>query len=213
MSVVIINPNSTSTMTDAMVQAAMAAVPELDFDGWTSVGGPPAIQGAEDGVRATPPLLDLVHKADEQKALGIIIGCFDDTGLKEAAEIANCPVIGIGQAAYHFAALRNWRFSVVTTLPVSVPVIEANIDALGLSGFLGKVRASNVPVLDLESDPKASEALIVGEATRAQSEDNIDAVILGCAGMVTLSRTVGAAVDRVVLDPIVVAASCMKWLC
>ena len=212
MSVVIINPNSTSAMTEAMVQTAREAAPGLSFDGWTSVDGPAAIQGAEDGAKATRPLLDLVDKANKQGADGIIIGCFDDTALREAAEMATCPVIGIGQAAYHFAALRNWRFSVVTTLPVSIPVIEANIDALGLGGFLGKVRASNVPVLELENDPNGSEARMLGEARRAAKEDNIDAVILGCAGVVNLSKSIDQALDLVVLDPVVVAASCMKWL-
>lgn len=212
MSVVIINPNSTSAMTEAMVEMARAAVPELNFDGWTSFDGPPAIQGAEDGERATAPLLELVHQANAQEADGIIIGCFDDTALREAAGIATCPVIGIGQAAYHFATLRNWRFSVVTTLPASVPVIEANIDALGLSDFLGKVRASHVPVLDLETDPGGSEGLILGEARRAAEEDDIEAVILGCAGMVNLSASVDQALDLAVLDPVGVAASCMKWL-
>lgn len=212
MPVIIINPNSTVSMTEAMVRMAREAVPDLSFEGWTSHDGPPAIQGAEDGARATPPLLDLVRQAEARSADGIIIGCFDDTGLQQAAGLASCPVIGIGQAAYHFAALRNWRFSVVTTLPVSVPVIEANIETLGLAGYLGKVRASNIPVLDLESDPVASEARIVDEARRAEEEDDIDAVILGCAGMVTLARSVEAALNSRVLDPVVVAASCLRWL-
>lgn len=213
MAIVIINPNSTENMTNAMTQIARRAVPDLRFDGWTSREGPPAIQGAGDGAAATPPLLDLVRKADQQGADGIIIGCFDDTALNEAAAIATCPVVGIGQAAYHLAALRNWRFSVVTTMPVSVPIIEANIDAVGLGGFLGKVRASNVPVLEIENDPGTSEQLILSEARRAEEEDDIDAVILGCAGMANISKTVGQSLNRVVVDPVVAAASCMKWLC
>ena len=46
-------------MTEAMVSAAQAAVPSLSFEGWTSHDGPPAIQGAEDGALAEPPLLEL----------------------------------------------------------------------------------------------------------------------------------------------------------
>ncbi len=213
MAIVIINPNSTETMTEAMTEMARQAVPDLRFDGWTSHQGPPAIQGVRDGAAATPPLLDLVRKADQQGADGIIIGCFDDTALNEAAATATCPVVGIGQAAYHLAALRNWRFSVVTTMPVSVPIIEANIDAVGLGGFLGKVRASNVPVLEIENDPGTSEQLILSEARRAEQDDGIDAVILGCAGMANISKTVGQSLNRVVVDPVVAAASCMKWLC
>lgn len=212
MTVIIINPNSTKSMTEAMTRAAQDAVPELHFEGWTSHAGPAAIQGAEDGIRATPHLLELVRNADEQGADGIIIGCFDDTALQQAASVAACPVIGIGQAAYHFAALRHWRFSVVTTLAVSVPVIQKNIDTLGLTRLLAKVRASNVPVLALENDRDASEAAILEEAQRAESEDRVDAIVLGCAGMATLSKSVRDVITCDVVDPVVVAATCMKWL-
>lgn len=210
--VIIINPNSTVAMTDAMVTAARTAVPELTFEGWTSHKGPPAIQGGADGALAEPPLLELVQKAAQQGAGGIVIGCFDDTALARAATLAACPVIGIGQAAYHYAALRGWRFSVVTTLAVSVPILERNIHALGLQGCLGRVRASDVPVLALHEDQVEAERRIVEEARIAAREDAIDALILGCAGMVNVTSAVRAAVSLPVIDPAITAAASMKWL-
>ena len=212
MSVVIINPNSTVAMTKAMLDAAQRAVPDITFEGWTSHDGPPSIQGAEDGAQATAPLLKLVQKAHDQGAGGIVIGCFDDTALRQAAGIASCPVIGIGQAAYHFAALRGWRFSVVTTLAVSVPILEQNIRDQGLDGYLGKVRASDVPVLALHEDQAKAETRIADEAKRAAGEDRIDALILGCAGMVNVVADVRASVGLPVIDPVVAAAASMRWL-
>jgi allantoin racemase len=210
--VLIINPNSTAAMTEAMVATARAVEPRLDFEGWTSHEGPPSIQGAEDGCAATPPLMELVRQAAEQAYSGIIIGCFDDTALRDASKTADCPVVGLGQAAFHRAALRNWRFSVVTTLPVSIPVIEGNISDLGLDRYLGRVRASDVPVLDLETDPRKAERAIVEEAQHAVREDGIDALILGCAGMVHVRDAVSRAVTVTVIDPVVAAARCMAWL-
>jgi len=52
--------------------------------------------------------------------------CFDDTGLEAARSAARGPVIGIGEAAFHVAALIAHRFSVVTTLSRSIAPIEAN---------------------------------------------------------------------------------------
>ncbi|MFK7765006.1 MAG: aspartate/glutamate racemase family protein [Roseobacter sp.] len=212
MSVIIINPNSTSTMTDSMMQVAQHAVPELSFEGWTSHLGPASIQGEADGLSATPPFLDLVLQANEASAECIIIGCFDDTALEEAAALSSCPVIGIGQAAYHYAALRNWRFSVVTTLAVSVPILEGNIERNGLSRFLGDVRASDVAVLELEDDLIQAEGKILAEARRAEQEDGIDALILGCAGMVQVTQTVRKNLTIHVLDPVEIAATCAAWL-
>ena len=106
--IVLINPNSTEAMTQAMVETVSKA--GIVLEGWTSVDGPAAIQGSEDGAACIPPLLALVRKASDAGAKTIIIGCFDDTGLEAAREIATCPVIGIGQAAYHMAVLAGGRF-------------------------------------------------------------------------------------------------------
>lgn len=211
MVVIIINPNSTATMTDAMVETAKRSNPGLEFEGWTSRHGPPSIQGADDGDAATPPLLELVQKASDTKVDGIIIGCFDDTALAQAAALADCPVIGLGQSAYHYAALRNWRFSVVTTLSVSVPILEENIYGMGLGAYLSRVRASEVPVLDLESRPDHSSAYVVEEALKAQANDDISAVILGCAGMVKVLQSVEKTLKIRTIDPVACAARCITW--
>lgn len=184
--IVIINPNSTVAMTQAMLATARETAPDAVIEGWTSHDGPPAIEGPDDGRASVPPLLVLVKSASEQGATAIIIGCFDDTGLEEARAIAACPVIGIGQAAYHLAALAGERFSVVTTLAVSIPILEENISRYGFANQLARVRASDVPVLDLETAPDASRRKVLDEVTRAAAEDDVQSIILGCAGMVDL---------------------------
>lgn len=180
--IVLINPNSTKAMTDAMVDTAKKT--GVEVEGWTSHAGPAAIQGPEDGEASIPPLLTLVRKASDAGAKAIIIGCFDDTGLDAARDIAACPVIGIGQAAYHIAVLSGRRFSVVTTLDVSVPILESNIHSYGFTSQLARVRASGVPVLDLETDPAGTAPVVMGEINRAVAEDKVNTIVLGCAGMV-----------------------------
>jgi allantoin racemase len=212
MTVVIINPNSTASMTDAMLIGARRAAPDQLIDGWTSQNGPPAIQGLEDGDKATPPLLILVEQASSMGATGIIIGCFDDTGLEDARSMAACPVIGIGQAGYHMASLRSGRFSVVTTLGVSVPILEANILKMGFAGHLGRVRASEVPVLALESDPDAAYAAILSETRLALEQDDVSCVVLGCAGMVDLPERLARATGATVIDGVSAAARLMAAL-
>jgi len=212
MAVIIINPNSTSSMTDAMLAQARRSAPDLDFEGWTSTEGPPAIQGVADGEAARIPLLKLVERASSQGADGIIIGCFDDTALEEAATIADCPVIGIGQASYHYAALRNWRFSVVTTLSVSKPIIQSNIERHGFGNAVSKVRASEIPVLELETNTRLASKVVAQEALVAQQEDGISAIILGCAGMVEVVDTVRRRLSSAVIDPVECAAQCMLWI-
>ncbi|TNJ41755.1 aspartate/glutamate racemase family protein [Phaeobacter sp. B1627] len=184
--IVLINPNASARMTRDMHAVAQAQAGAIPVVAWTSEAGPPSIQGPEDGEAAVPPLLDLVRKAAlEHSPRAIVIGCFDDTGLEEARKIANCPVFGIGQAAYHLAAMLGGRFSVVTTMAVSVPILEDNIRSYGLGQSLARVRASGIPVLELE---KASAA-IISEIGQAIAEDDVTSVVLGCAGMASLYET------------------------
>ncbi len=174
-------------MTDAMLRTAQETAPGSDFEGWTSHEGPPSIQGEADGELAAGPLLKLVTKASKEGASAIIIGCFDDTALDAARASAQCPVVGIGQAAYHLAAIAGGRFSVVTTLDVSVPILEANVRSYGLERHLCRVRASGVPVLSLEHEAEAASKQVMAEILKAAREDDIQSVVLGCGGMVDVT--------------------------
>lgn len=205
--IVLINPNSTVAMTQSMLRTAREMVPGTQIEGWTSHDGPPAIQGVEDGLAAEGPLLQLVDNAAEMGAKAIIIACFDDTALGAARAAVDCPVIGIGQAAYHLAALTGKRFSVVTTLAVSVPILEANIHAYGLGAQLGRVRASGVPVLALEHDPEAANELIMAEMQTAAHEDQVDTIVLGCGGMVDINQSKQSDTGLRVIDGVRAAAS------
>ncbi|GAA6179019.1 aspartate/glutamate racemase family protein [Shimia sp. NS0008-38b] len=196
--IILINPNSTTSMTDAMVETAKNTAPNAAIVGWTSSDGPAAIQGEKDGELAVPPLLKLVQKANDAGATTIIIGCFDDTGLDEARRLSTCPVIGIGQAAYHMASLYGRRFSVVTTLAVSVPVLAQNVEGYGLSHNVARIRASGVPVLALENNREAATQQVIGEIQRATQEDDIDCIVLGCAGMVHITNDNAAGSVRLI---------------
>ncbi|WP_299656217.1 aspartate/glutamate racemase family protein [uncultured Tateyamaria sp.] len=187
--ITLINPNSTVAMTDAMLRTARNAVPDAQFEGWTSHDGPPAIQGEADGQAAEEPLLRLVATASDKGASAIIIACFDDTALDAARRVADCPVIGIGQAAYHLAALAGQKFSVVTTLDVSVPILRKNIHAYGLDGYLVNVRASGVPVLALEQNAQTATETVIAEVHKSVRDDGVQSVVLGCGGMVDVGAS------------------------
>lgn len=192
MRVLVINPNSTESMTDGIVSAAWAAAAEdVIIDGRTNIDGPPAIQGPKDGDAAAIGAIQMTKAADEEGYDAVIIACFDDTGLHAAREAASIPVIGIGQAAFLAGSVYG-RFSVITTLPVSIPVIEDNIAGYGLTQSCAKVRASGLPVLSLESDPEAATNCLEDCARTAAAQDRAQALVLGCAGMAPF----GAAMER-----------------
>ena len=199
-----INPNSTEAMTQGVLAVARAALPEAEVTGLTNTGAPPAIEGPADGAAALPPLLELV--ATNRDADAIVIACFDDTGLEQARALAPCPVLGIGQSAYVMATLLGWRFSVVTSLSVSIPVIEGNIAAQGFAGGCASVRASGLPVLTIDEGSETTRDRLARAILSARNDDGAEAVVLGCAGMAPLQADLSARSGVPLIDGVAASA-------
>jgi allantoin racemase len=215
MHILVINPNSTEAMTRSIEAAAVdAARPETRITAINPADTPTAIQGAEDGAAALPGL----NRLFDAEVLGkggydaCIIACFDDTGLTQLKQRSPIPVLGIGEAAFHAAMLVGGDFSVVTTLGVSVPVIEANLRAYGFSSRCRKVRASEVPVLDLETDKAGSREVIAAEIARALADDKPGAIVLGCAGMADLALALSDRFGLPVIDGVAAAVTLAEAL-
>jgi allantoin racemase len=149
MRLLVVNPNTTATMTVKIGEAARAvAGPATEIVAVNPKSGPPSIEGYFDEVSAIPGLIAEMRDAGETDAT--IIACFDDTGLDAARSFSSGPVIGIGEAAFHMASFIAGKFSVVTTLLRSIPAIEHNLVRYGLMSRCARVRAADVAVLDLE---------------------------------------------------------------
>ena len=141
-----------------------------------------------------------------------MIACFDDTGLEAARCATDVPVIGIGEAAFHVASLIAERFSVVTTLARSIAPIEHNLARYGLASRCARVRASEVSVLALEDPASNARAAIRAEIETALRDDGAEAIVLGCAGMTDLARSLSEAVGAPVLDGVACAVGLAESL-
>lgn len=208
MHILVINPNSTAAMTASVATAARAAASaSTKITALNPADGPPSIQGAEDGERALPGLFKLFEREVIQRGGydAAVIACFDDTGLWELKSRSKIPVLGIGEAAYHNAMMIAAKFTVITTLPVSIAVIEDNLVRYGYSSRCVRVRASGVPVLELESAKDQSQQIIAAEIAIACNEDNCDAIVLGCAGMADLAAKMTARFGLPVIDGVTAA--------
>ncbi|MGN6464383.1 MAG: aspartate/glutamate racemase family protein [Rhizobiaceae bacterium] len=212
-SILIINPNSTASMTEkAAIAARRVSAPGTTIVARTSKSGPASIQGRADGEAALPGLFAEIEAAKQDSFDAIVIACFDDTGLYEARKLTDIPVIGIGEAAFHTAMMVGSRFTVVTTLTVSVAVIEDNLRLYGLSRRCARVRASEVPVLDLEIPGSAARQRISAEIGMAVAEGEADAIVLGCAGMADLADALSREHGLPVIDGVAAAVKMAEAL-
>jgi allantoin racemase len=204
--VLIVNPNTTASMTEKVRVAALAVAGEsTEVVATNPDSGPASIQGFHDVALSVPGLLAAIRRYDDVDA--VVIACFDDTGLDAARCATSVPVIGIGEAAFHAASMLSCRFSVVTTLRRSVPGIEANLVRYGLANRCARVRSSEVPVLALERRDPAVMATLRGEIEAALAEDGAEAIVLGCAGMADLADELAAEFGVPVIDGVAAATA------
>ncbi|MEY4872414.1 MAG: hypothetical protein RLZZ563_1744 [Pseudomonadota bacterium] len=206
MRLAVINPNSTVSMTEKAVVAAQWAAPGATVLGITCHESPAAIQGPEDDAICRPFVLTEVARAAKDGADAIIIACFDDPALDEARARVSIPVLGIGEAGFHAAMLLGGRFSVVTTLPIAIPIIEENLAHYGLTAC-ARVRAAGVAVLELEDETTGADRKVSAEIARAKAEDGVGAIVLGCAGMADLAARMEAEHGLKVIDGVGAAAA------
>ncbi len=206
MRILLVNPNSTVSMTEKAAQAARRVVrPGTEVVAATPAGSPPSIQGFFDVAMCLPGLLAEIARNPEADA--VVIACFDDTGLDAARAMVEVPVLGIGEAAFHAASMLSCRFSVVTTLRRSVPGIEANLVRYGLAARCGRVRSTEIPVLHLERGDPATTGRIADEIRHAIDEDGAEAIVLGCAGMTDLMDGLSARFGLPVIDGVTCAVA------
>ncbi|RWD72033.1 aspartate/glutamate racemase family protein [Mesorhizobium sp.] len=210
MRILVINPNTTASMTAKIGEAAASvASGSTEVVAVNPADGPPSIEGYFDEVFAIPGIIAEMAKAP---ADAYVIACFDDTGLDAARCATEAPVIGIGEAAFHMASLVAGKFSVVTTLARSVPAIEHNLAKYGLASRCAKVRSSDVAVLELERPGSNARHRISQEIARAIREDHAEAIVLGCAGMADLARSLSEEHGVPVLDGVVCAVTLAESL-
>lgn len=206
MKIHVINPNSTRSMTEIAGRAARrVAAPGTEILLGHGEGAPASIEGHADAALALPGLLAAIRAADEAGAAAHVIACFDDPGLHAAREVARAPVLGICQAAVQVASTLAARFSIVTTLPRSVTIIEDLVAHYGAGHACRRVRSVEMAVLDLEVDPDATFEKLRREILAARDEDGAEAVVLGCAGMAELCESLTEATGLPVIDGVVAA--------
>lgn len=211
MKLLVVNPNTTESMTVKIGKVAESvARPGTQIIATQPDSGPASIQGFHDVANSLHGLLDVAERNLDVD--GVVVACFDDTGVDALRCMFDGPVIGIGEAAFHAASMISCQFSVVTTLSRSVPGLRDNLERYGLSRRCAGIRATDMPVLQLESDGAGAEAVIAAEISDAMSQDGADAIVLGCSGMADLNDKLSRRFGLPVIDGVSCAVTMVEAL-
>ena len=212
MKILVVNVNTTEAMTASIAESARAvASPGTEIVGLTPALGAESVEGNFESYLAAVAVMDAVvgYRGTFD---AVVQAGFGEHGREGLQELLAVPVVDITEAAGHVASLIGHRYSVVTTLDRTVPLIEDRLKLAGLDARCASVRSSGLTVLQLEEDPELAVKTIVGEAEKAVREDRAEVICLGCGGMAGLDEAVRAAAGVPVVDGVTAAVKLAESL-
>jgi allantoin racemase len=200
MKILIINPNSDIEMTEAIQKTAVAFVDsEVYVECKSTEEAPKFIETYEDQIKAAPGMIRIIRE-NETEFDGFIIACHCDPNLDAIKEIANKPVVGIGEASMKLASMIGHKFSVISMTEHSIPNKEALIHKYHLQNVLASIRAPIEEHKNLNE-----EEMYLETAKLAIKEDWAEVIVLGCAGMTGMDKRLEKELGIPVLDGVICA--------
>ncbi|MER5952884.1 aspartate/glutamate racemase family protein [Streptomyces sp. NPDC001893] len=212
MRILVVNVNTTASMTEGIgAQAAAVASPGTEIVPLTPPFGAESVEGNYESYLAAVAVMEAVRSYPHPFDAVIQAG-YGEHGREGLQELLDVPVVDITEAAASTAQFLGHRYSVVTTLDRTVPLIEDRLKLAGLSDRCASVRASGMAVLELESDEEAAVEAIVEQAARAVERDKAEVICLGCGGMAGLTERVVKRTGVPVVDGVAAAVTIAESL-
>lgn len=180
--ILVVNPNTSRTMTEAINRVAQAAAGDSAcVVTICSQRGPYTIEGALDTALATTGMLEVVA-AYQEPFDALVVACFGDPGVDALRTLLQVPVIGIGAASFMQAACLSQQFAVVTPVAGVPARYTAFAAAMGLSRQFVGAYQTPLSVADFESeDPSVLETLVF--YAEQAVKDGAECLLFGCAGI------------------------------
>jgi allantoin racemase len=177
-----INPLGTSVF-DATIGAELNRVkrPSTEVEVRSLKRGPHHLEYHAYEAWVTPDVLSTVVAAEREGFDAAVIGCFYDTGLRAAREVATKMAVAAPcESALHIASTLGDSFSVIVGRRKWVPEMRDNVTRYGYRERLASFKVVELGVHDFQSDPRRTEDRLTRAAHDAVHSDGAEVVVLGC---------------------------------
>lgn len=177
-----INPLGTSVF-DATIGTELNRVkrPTTEVEVRSLKRGPHHLEYHAYEAWVTPDVLAMVVAAEREGFDAAVIGCFYDTGLRAAREVATRMVVAAPcESAVHIAATLGDSFSVIVGRRKWVPEMRDNITRYGYKERLASFKVVELGVHDFQSDVRRTEDRLTRAARDAVVNEGAEVLVLGC---------------------------------
>ncbi|HEX4087738.1 MAG TPA: aspartate/glutamate racemase family protein [Trebonia sp.] len=211
MRIAVVNCNTTAEMTSRICAAAgSVARPGTVIVGVTPAWGVAAAEGFADSFRSAASVLDAVAGLD---ADGIVLAGFGEHGREGVRQQMAVPVVDITEAAVMFACLLGMDYGIVTSRQTAIGPIRQSLRTMGLHGRCAGIRATGLPVLDIDASGEEVIAAFLAQS-EALLADGAETIVLGCAGANGIQEALQEKLGVPVLDGVRAAvALCEDLVC
>lgn len=207
MKLLLVNPNRTRAMTDAVFAAAIAcAGPGTELVAVTGDFGPLVIGSRAENAIAQHGVLELVAR----HAAGcdaVVLGVSLDTALWACRELVDIPVIGMTEAGLLVGSTLATRIGLLTYGRRMAPLYRELVGSYGLAGRLAGIEALDVTPQQTFDAPDAVQAAVLAGIRRLVERDGAEAVLLAGAAMASLAGQLQSQVDVPLLDGVACAVA------
>jgi allantoin racemase len=208
----VINGNTFKAMTEGINQSAQSAgFPGTEVVTTQPQAGPESIESYYDEYLAIPGILEEIILS-QANFDAFVIACWGDPGVEAARELTTKPVIGIAEASMYVANMLAARWGIVTTQHRTLDMIEKTIHKTGFSHRCVSIRTTGIPVVETETARPATVDALEAIARLAISEDKVEALCLGCAGMSGLDHELEKRLGIPVIDAVAAAVKMAEAL-
>ena len=204
MRLLLINPNTTASMTEKAVETARELVaPGTEVVGVTARFGAAVIADRVSYAIAAHAALDAWTEAPGPFD-AVVLACFGDPGLDALRELAPVPVVGMAEASIQAACRLGGRFGIVTGGSGWAPILREFVAIRGLTARLACIHTVAPTGADIARDPEGALPALAAACTQA-AHDGADVVILGGAGLAGLAERLAPRVPVALIDGLVAA--------
>lgn len=200
MKILLLNPNTSQSVTDRIANAAMGvAGAQTELVTATAPRGVPYIATRAEAVIGGAVALEMLAEM-HTGVDAAVIAAFGDPGLGGARELFPIPVIGLAEAGMLTACMLGKRFAIVTFSQSLEPWYHECVVWHGLRERCAGVRALGGSFRSISDVQDEKEALLVELAQQAVNEDGADVVVLAGAPLAGLARRVRDRIAVPVVD-------------
>lgn len=188
MKLLLVNPNLTQAVTDAVLAAARSrAAPGTELVAVTGSFGPAVIGSRAENALAQHGVLDLVA----QHAPGcdaVVLGVSLDTALWACRELLDIPVVGMTEAGLLCGATVATRIGLLTNGARMGPLYRELVQSYGLGERLAGVETLALTPQQMVGAPQDAQDAVLAAARTLIERDGAEAVLLAGAAMASMAE-------------------------